>query len=172
MSGKKRRKTYEVTALMRIFQWNDQVLKKMTVFLFVVFTETIRCTEKRRLFLLKWSDAKESVSELFFTKRFWHLFLIQIDGRLEFELQSKPAAWHEFKHLKIITNHTKMERRIIFWWFTWRSMEKKYQGKSRYVILCFSNSIVSFLHSLENEWYSSYFSTLSWVLTRYWQEWS
>ena len=139
MSGKKRRKTYEVTALMRIFQF----------FLFVVFTETIRCTEKRRLFLLKWSDAKESVSKLFFTKRFWHLFLIQIDGRLEFELQSKPAAWHEFKHLKIITNHTKMERRIIFWWFTWRSMEKKYQGKSRYVILCFSNSIVSFLHSLE-----------------------
>ena len=165
MSGKKRRKTYEVTALMRIFQF----------FLFVVFTETIRCTEKRRLFLLKWSDAKESVSKLFFTKRFWHLFLIQIDGRLEFELQSKPAAWHEFKHLKIITNHTKMERRIIFWWFTWRSMEKKYQGKSRYVILCFSNSIVSFLHSLE-KWmiyiHSSYFSTLSWVLTRYWQEWS
>ena len=127
----------------------------MTAFLFVVFTETIRCTKKRRdffycydqmlkkvcemtvLFLLfftemiwwekhKKLDNCSSISKLFFTKRFWHLFLIQIDGRLEFELQTKPAAWHEFKHLKIITNHTTpMDRRVIFWLFTWRSMEKK-----------------------------------------------
>ena len=107
------------------FYWNDQMLKKaceMTV-LFLPFFHWNDLMRKRR----KNSsiDNCSSISKLFFTKRFWHLFLIQIDGTLEFELQTKPAAWHEFKHLEIITSHTTMERRIIFWLFTWRSMEKK-----------------------------------------------
>ena len=100
---------------------------------------------------MNWCENRKKSSKtaaLFFTKRFWHLFLIQIDGRLEFELQTKPAAWHEFIHLEMIINQTPMDRRIIFWLLIWRSKDTNLSCL-RYVILYFSNSIVSFLHSLE-----------------------
>ena len=44
--AKKEEKTYQMTALMRIFQWNNQELKKMTAFYLWFFTETIRCKKK------------------------------------------------------------------------------------------------------------------------------